>query len=162
MLWSEYNDNWKSHKTNNRGGKIIQYVISCHGLCTFCSHGLLPGLGILIQPEKKTKKKSLGMEFLVWLAYNVSVLERKLRHTFLSNADMNYSFKYQYICIYKWIRGGLWSIACSISSLFLIISPSTPIMAAIKVHGNALSTTTMRVLSTLYEKKLDHEFCWEI
>ena len=59
--------------------------------------------------------------------------------------------------IYKWIRGGLWYIACSIYYFFLIISPST-IMAAIKVHGNPLSTATMRVLATLYEKELDHEF----
>ena len=31
-------------------------------------------------------------------------------------------------------------------------------MAAIKVHGNPLSTASMRVLATVYEKEIDHEF----
>ncbi|XP_030947680.1 glutathione S-transferase PARB-like [Quercus lobata] len=31
-------------------------------------------------------------------------------------------------------------------------------MAAIKVHGSPLSTNTLRVLATVYEKELDHEF----
>ncbi|XP_075642915.1 glutathione S-transferase PARB-like [Castanea sativa] len=31
-------------------------------------------------------------------------------------------------------------------------------MSAIKVHGNPLSTATMRVLATPFEKELDHEF----
>ena len=31
-------------------------------------------------------------------------------------------------------------------------------MAAIKVHGNPLSTASMRVLAAVYEKEIDHEF----
>ena len=31
-------------------------------------------------------------------------------------------------------------------------------MAVIKVHGSPLSTNTLRVLATVYEKELDHEF----
>jgi glutathione S-transferase len=31
-------------------------------------------------------------------------------------------------------------------------------MAAIKVHGNLISTATNRVLATLYEKELEFEF----
>ena len=31
-------------------------------------------------------------------------------------------------------------------------------MATIKVHGNPLSTASMRVLATVYEKEIDHEF----
>ena len=31
-------------------------------------------------------------------------------------------------------------------------------MAVIKVHGNPLSTASMRVLATVYEKEIDHEF----
>ncbi|XP_030947682.1 glutathione S-transferase-like [Quercus lobata] len=33
-------------------------------------------------------------------------------------------------------------------------------MAAIKVHGNPLSTASMRVLATVYEKEIDHEFAF--
>ena len=33
-------------------------------------------------------------------------------------------------------------------------------MAVIKVHGNPLSTASMRVLATVYEKEIDHEFAF--